>query len=76
MLGLGPGEIMLVVLVVLLIFGPGQIPKMARGLGDAMREFRKAQREIHNELNAEASTPHRISAAAEEPKATENKPIE
>jgi sec-independent protein translocase protein TatA len=76
-LGLGPGEIMLVLLVVLLIFGPGQIPKMARGLGEAMREFRKAQRELHNEMNAETTTPHRISGGpSDEAKGRENKPVE
>jgi sec-independent protein translocase protein TatA len=49
--GLGGGEIGLVFLIILLIFGPSQIPKMARGLGEAMREFRKAQREITDEVN-------------------------
>ncbi len=78
MFNFGPGEMIVLVLLVLLIFGPSQIPKMARGLGEAMREFRKAQREIHNELNSETSTssPHRLSAAAPEPKAPENKPVE
>ncbi len=41
---------MLVVLVILLLFGPSQIPKMARGFGQAIREFKKAQREIGDEL--------------------------
>jgi sec-independent protein translocase protein TatA len=47
----------LVFLIVLLIFGPSQIPKMARGLGQALREFRKAQREITDEVNREEPTP-------------------
>ena len=50
MFGLGGQEIGLIFLVILLIFGPSQIPKMARGLGQAMREFRKAQREITDEI--------------------------
>jgi sec-independent protein translocase protein TatA len=49
--GLGGSEVMLVFLIILLIFGPSQIPKMARGLGQALREFRKAQREISDEVN-------------------------
>jgi len=48
--GMGGQEIGLLFLIVLLIFGPSQIPKMARGLGQAMREFRKAQREITDEI--------------------------
>ena len=51
MFGLGGSEIGLVFLIILLIFGPSQIPKMARGLGQALREFRKAQREITDEVN-------------------------
>ena len=53
MFGLGGSEIGLVFLIVLLIFGPSQIPKMARGLGQALREFRKAQREITDEVSRE-----------------------
>ncbi|TMQ73564.1 MAG: twin-arginine translocase TatA/TatE family subunit [Candidatus Eisenbacteria bacterium] len=53
MFGLGGAEIGLIFLIVLLIFGPSQIPKMARGLGQALREFRKAQREITDEVNRE-----------------------
>ena len=53
MFGLGGSEIGLVFLIILLIFGPSQIPKMARGLGQALREFRKAQREITDEVSRE-----------------------
>lgn len=53
MFGLGGSEMMLVFLIILLIFGPSQIPKMARGLGQALREFKKAQREISDEVNRE-----------------------
>ena len=53
MFGLGGQEIGLLFLIILLIFGPSQIPKMARGVGQAIREFRKAQREITDEINRE-----------------------
>jgi TatA/E family protein of Tat protein translocase len=49
--GLGGAEMGVLFLIILLVFGPSQIPKMARGLGQAMREFRKAQREITDEIN-------------------------
>jgi len=51
--GLGGAELGFVLLAILLIFGPSQIPKMARGLGQALREFKKAQREIHDEIQRE-----------------------
>jgi len=54
--GLGGAELGVLFLVILLIFGPSQIPKMARSIGQAMREFRKAQREIGDELNREETT--------------------
>jgi sec-independent protein translocase protein TatA len=49
----GGTEVMLIVLVILLLFGPSQIPKMARGFGQAIKEFKKAQREIGDELERE-----------------------
>jgi sec-independent protein translocase protein TatA len=53
---MGGQEIGLLFLIILLIFGPSQIPKMARGLGQALREFRKAQREIGDEIQREEPT--------------------
>jgi sec-independent protein translocase protein TatA len=53
--GLGGSELLIVFVVILLVFGPSQIPKMARGLGQAMREFRKAQNEITDEMKADDS---------------------
>jgi sec-independent protein translocase protein TatA len=41
---------LIVLLIVLLLFGPSQLPKMARGFGQAIREFKKAQREITDEI--------------------------
>ncbi len=55
MFGMGGAELGVLFLAILLIFGPSQIPKMARGIGQALREFRKAQREIGEELNREES---------------------
>jgi sec-independent protein translocase protein TatA len=49
--GFGGAEVGILFLIILLIFGPSQIPKMARGMGQALREFRKARREISDEMN-------------------------
>jgi len=51
--GLGGGELGILFLVILLLFGPSQLPKMARGLGEALREFKKAQREIRDEVHGD-----------------------
>ena len=42
--GLGPMEIVLIVAVVLLLFGGRKIPELMKGLGQGMREFKKASR--------------------------------
>ena len=74
-MNLGSTEILLIVLVILLLFGPSQIPKMARGFGQAIREFKKAQREISDELEREPP-PQSQQQQQQPPKANgENKPI-
>ena len=42
MFGLGTGEILLILLVVLLLFGAKRLPELARGLGKGINEFRDA----------------------------------
>jgi sec-independent protein translocase protein TatA len=38
--------------IVLIIFGPGRLPELGGAVGKAMREFRKATTEITNEMTA------------------------
>ena len=42
MLGLGMGELMLILAIALLVFGPSKLPALASGLGKAVRSFKKA----------------------------------
>jgi len=42
LIALGPTEIILIVLVVVLLFGGRKIPELMRGLGQGMKEFKKA----------------------------------
>ena len=41
MFGLGAGELLIVLAVVLLIFGSTKLPKLARSMGQAQKEFKK-----------------------------------
>jgi len=43
-MSLGPTEIILIVAVLLLLFGGKKIPELMRGLGQGMKEFKKASR--------------------------------
>ncbi|NOY78888.1 MAG: twin-arginine translocase TatA/TatE family subunit [Calditrichaeota bacterium] len=47
---IGPAELLVIFLVVLLIFGADRLPELARGLGKGIREFRRAADEVKNEL--------------------------
>ena len=50
---LGPMEIALIFLVILLVFGAKRIPEIARGLGKGIREFKSATRDIQSEFSAD-----------------------
>ncbi|GEM_PF-836204 len=53
--GISGGEILILLLLVLLLFGPGKIPEMARMVGRGMREVKKVQREINTEIHRYSS---------------------
>jgi len=36
------GELLIILLILLIIMGPGRLPQLARALGESVREFRKA----------------------------------
>ncbi len=50
MFGLGTGEIILILLIILIFFGAKKIPELAQGLGKGLREFRKATKDIQDEV--------------------------
>jgi sec-independent protein translocase protein TatA len=55
---LGGWEWLIVILAVLLLFGAKRIPELAKGLGSGIKEFKKAAREVTEEVqNAGEETP-------------------
>lgn len=59
---LGGWEIILILAVVLILFGAKKLPELAKGLGTGIKEFKKATREVTDEIhNAtdETHTPQR-----------------
>ncbi|SVE15567.1 uncharacterized protein METZ01_LOCUS468421 [marine metagenome] len=47
----GPWEIFIVLLIVLLLFGGKKLPEIAKGLGKGIQEFKKAGKEVTDEIN-------------------------
>jgi len=50
---LGTGEIILIAVVILILFGAKKIPEFMQGIGKGMREFRKASRDVQDEIEKE-----------------------
>ncbi|NUY81698.1 twin-arginine translocase TatA/TatE family subunit [Flavobacterium sp. MAH-1] len=51
MFGIGGGELIFIIFVVLMLFGSDKIPEMARALGKGMRQLKDATNEIKSEIN-------------------------
>jgi sec-independent protein translocase protein TatA len=48
---LGGGEVILIFAVVLLLFGARKLPELAKGLGQGIKEFKKATRDVSDEMS-------------------------
>ncbi len=57
MFGLGIGEILVILVVILLVLGPDKMPGIARMLGRGMAEFRRASRDLRETFETELSRP-------------------
>ncbi len=47
---LGTGEIILIVVAILILFGAKKIPELAQGIGKGMKEFKKALKDVEEEV--------------------------
>ena len=50
---LGVWEILIILVVILLIFGPRRLPEMAKGIGQSVREFRKGIRDMKDDITSD-----------------------
>ncbi len=64
-----PLDIVLIVVVALLIFGPTQLPAIGRGLGRTISEFRRGAKEMTEGFKEEVTTPTRPDSPARPPAA-------
>ena len=61
---IGWQELILILIVVLVIFGPGKLPDVGNAIGKGIREFRKASNELEESVRGE---PRRGEARRSEP---------
>jgi sec-independent protein translocase protein TatA len=50
---IGGSELFLILLVILVFFGAKKLPELAKGLGQGIREFRKAAKDVQEEVDKE-----------------------
>jgi sec-independent protein translocase protein TatA len=55
MFGLGPTELLVIAGIILLIFGAKRLPEIGKGLGGAIREFRKVKKDLSLDDKGEAA---------------------
>ncbi len=62
MFGIGFPELILILIVGLIVFGPGKLPEAGRALGKGLREFKKAQSALTAAMNAPEPAPRQAQA--------------
>ena len=68
-LGMGPMELMVILVLALIIFGPGKLPEIAGQVGRVVRDFRRTTAELSSEFNRTLSLEIEERKTAEAPAA-------
>ena len=74
---IGFGEIMMLLVIVLLLFGAKRIPEIAGSMGKGIREFKKSVNEVQNSVHSDISASddrERLRAREAQPRAEEEAP--
>jgi TatA/E family protein of Tat protein translocase len=75
---LGPAELMVILILALLVFGPNRLPEVGRQIGSALRELRRMQTRVRSEINSAlaepANQPPPAPSTAEEATAVHREP--
>jgi TatA/E family protein of Tat protein translocase len=65
---IGFGEILVILLLGLIIFGPKRLPEMGRTVGRSLREFRRAAADLRAEIESDVDDgPPKVPSPAEQP---------
>jgi TatA/E family protein of Tat protein translocase len=63
-LGLSPAHLVLILLIALIVVGPGKLPDVGAALGKSIREFRKAATDVQEATSLSPAPPAPVPAAA------------
>jgi sec-independent protein translocase protein TatA len=66
MLNIGPQELLLILVIALVVVGPGRLPELARSIGKGLREIRRAQDEVRKTVE--------VSLGPDEPRGSGPRP--
>lgn len=68
---IGVPELIIILVVALIIFGPGKLPEAGKALGRTIREFRKSSREAMDEVQENIQDAEQVNAGTDKVKAVE-----
>lgn len=73
MFGIGPPELLVIFLIILILFGAKRLPELARSLGRSINEFKNATQNIKSELDVTKEESPKDKRIPEDKKATDEK---
>ena len=73
--GIGTPELILTLVIALLLFGPSKLPELARGMGKAITEFKKAANGLEDDIQEAAAPAPATAKPAPEPLAASAKSV-
>jgi len=76
MFGLGPAELIIIAIIVILIFGAKRLPDIGKGLGGAIKEFKNIKKELKPEKTADEESGKKTETAQIEKEPTSESTIE
>ncbi|MEE9554095.1 MAG: twin-arginine translocase TatA/TatE family subunit [candidate division Zixibacteria bacterium] len=64
----GGGELIIILVIVLILFGAKRIPEIAQGLGKGIREFKRSVKEVQSEIDTNDTPDRRLEEKKEKEK--------